>query len=168
MTLPFSYILWMLIAPACLTKKRRCTDSHCQDLVLLNGEEGYLGILEAFLVKAQEIKCLRDETKTLKMFLRFRQNSESTYLYLTYFPKFKLELSLLSSSYYFFQNIHIKVDEREHQCKAMGVMWFSSVKEVSHLLSFLHTSASLPHTLYQSWFSLCTPNWSSYSVRAIF
>lgn len=67
----------MLIAPACLTKEGSA-DSHCQDLALLHGEESYLGIQEVFLVKAQEIKCLWDETKTLKEFLRFRQNSESS------------------------------------------------------------------------------------------
>lgn len=39
-------------------KKSKCTDLHCQDIALLHGEEGYLGIQGAFLVKAQKIKML--------------------------------------------------------------------------------------------------------------
>lgn len=70
-------------------KINKCTDSHCQHFAVLHGEEDYLGIREAFLVKAQEIKCLWDETKTLKEFLTIRRNSESSgYLPLSdLFPK---------------------------------------------------------------------------------
>lgn len=48
-----------------------------------------------------------------------------------------MELSILSTSYGFFQNVHIKADEREYEYKAVGVMWFNTVK-VSHSLSCLH------------------------------
>lgn len=97
------------------------------------------------------------------------QKTQVTYLYLIYFPKFKMELSLLSTSYCFSQNIHINADKKECEYKVEVVMWFNIVK-VSHSLSCLHTFGSLPQTLNQWWwFSLCTPNWSSrYSIRAIF